>query len=259
MKKIYTNERLIIVILLILFGFGVNYHFNKRSQGEKKYEAELKLREALQDSVKTYKTKEGFFVSEKRTLQGSLGELTAENVGLNENQKALIGTINNMNNEWKSEKEIWAAARIEYNSLIDSLNVFIAGASNVDTTQNLVTFTQPDTTQNFVYDFDIYNVRPYPTNKLPEIKINLLDFPNTQSITFTFDKNERKDYPISFAVINTNPYFRVNNIESYAIPSIDKDLVNPTGWQKFGAWFKQTGKYIAVGAGGIALGAVAFN
>ena len=257
MKKLFTNERLIIVILIILMGVGLNYHLNKRSQDEKKYETELKLREALQDSVKTYQTKEGNWVSEKRTLQGSLGELSEENVGLNKNQKALIGTINSMNKEWKGEKEIWAAARIEYNTLIDSLNIFIAGASNIDTTNNLITFAQPDTTQNFVYNFDIYNVRPHPVNKMPEIKINLLDFPNTQTITFTFDKNDRKDYPVSFSVMNTNPYYRVNNVESYAIPSINKDLVNPSGWQKFGRWIKINGKYILVGAGGFALGAVA--
>ena len=106
MKKFVTNERLVIVVLIILMGVGLNYHLNKRSQDEKKYETELKLREALQDSVKTYQTKEGNWVSEKRTLQGSLGELSEENVGLNKNQKALIGTINSMNKEWKGEKEI---------------------------------------------------------------------------------------------------------------------------------------------------------
>lgn len=257
MKNIFTNERVIIVILIILMGVGVNYHLNKRSKDEKKYEMQVKLSEALRDSVKTYETKEGHWISEKRTLQGSLGELTAENVGLNENQKALIGTINNMNKEWKGEKEIWAAARIEYNNLIDSLNTFIAGASDIDTTNNIVAFTQMDTTLNFVYDIDILSVRPYPLTVQPQIKFKKLDFPNTQTITFTFDKNERKDYPISFSVMNTNPYYRVNNVESYAIPSIDKDLVNPTGWQKFGRWIKLNGKYILVGAGGFALGAVA--
>jgi len=257
MKKIFTNERLVIVILIILMGVGVNYHLNKRSKDEKKYEMQVKLTEALNDSVTTYQTKEGNWISEKRTLQGDLGDLTEENLGLNANQKALLGTIHKMNKEWNGEKEIWAAARIEYDQLIDSLNVYIAGATDIDTTKNLITFAQLDTTQNFVYDFDIYNVRPHPANKLPEIKINLLDFPNTQTITFTFDKNERKDYPISFSVMNTNDYYRVNNVESYAIPSIDKDLVNPSGWQKFGQWIKINGKYILVGAGGFALGAVA--
>ena len=259
MKKIVTSERLVIVILIILFGFGINYHFNKRSKDEKKYEMQVKLTEALTDTVKTYKTKEGNWVSEKRTLQGSLGDLTEENVGLNANQQALLGTIGDMNKEWNGDKEIWAAARIEYNTLIDSLNIYIAGASDVDTTKNLITFAQLDTTLNFVYDIDVLAVRPYPLTAQPQIKFRSLDFPNTQTISFTFDKNERKDYPISFSVMNTNDYYKVNNVESYAIPSIDKDLVNPSGWQKFGEWFKQTGKYIAVGAGGIALGAVAFN
>ena len=93
MKKIFTNERLVIVILIILMGVGVNYHLNKRSKDEKKYEMQVKLTEALNDSVTTYQTKEGNWISEKRTLQGDLGDLTEENVGLNANQKALLGTI----------------------------------------------------------------------------------------------------------------------------------------------------------------------
>lgn len=257
MKNVFTNERLVIVILIILMGVGINYHLNKRSKDEKKYEMELKLREALADSVVTYQTKEGTWVSEKRTLQGSLGELTQENVGLNKNQRALIGTINDMNKEWKGDKEIWAAARIEYKSLIDSLNIYIAGASNIDTTKNLITFAQIDTTLNFVYNIDILAVRPYPLTAQPQIKFKTLDFPNTQTIAFTFDNNERKDFPVSFSVMNSNPYYKVNNVESYAIPAIDKDLVNPSGWQKFGRWIKINGKYILVGAGGFALGAVA--
>jgi len=256
MKNIFTNERLVIVILIILMGFGINYHLNKRSKDGKKYETELKLREALQDSVKTYKNKEGNWVSEKRTLQGTLGNLTAENVGLNKNQEALLNTISNLNKEWKGEKEIWAAARIEYNSLIDSLNVVVAGATDIDTTKNLISFTQIDTTLNFVYNIDILAVRPYPLTAQPQINFKKIDFPNTQTISFTFDKNKRKDYPISFSVMNTNPYYVVNNVESYAIPSISKELVNPSGWQKFGRWIKINGKYILVGAAGFGLGAV---
>ena len=76
-------------------------------------------------------------------------------------------------------------------------------------------------------------------------------------MTFNFDKNERKDFPVSFSVLNTNPYYKAYNIESYAIKGIDKDLVDPTGWQKAWRWIKINGKYILVGAAGFAVGAVA--
>jgi hypothetical protein len=38
---------------------------------------------------------------------------------------------------------------------------------------------------------------------------------------------------------------------------LDKDVINPTGWQKAWRWIKINGKYILVGAAGFAVGAVA--
>lgn len=256
MKKLLTNKNLVIVILLILLGLGVSYHFNQTSKKDKKFEMELKLREALQDSVRTHKNKEGNWVSEKRTLQGDVNDLLKDNVKLNGDQRALLNTIRKINKDHTSDKEVWAAASIRYNKLIDSLNTYVASASNIDTTNSIISFSQLDPVADFQYNIDITSVRPYPTNKLPEIRFNGLDFPNKQTITFNFDKTKRKDFPVSFSVENTNKYFRVQNIESYVIPNIDKDIVDPSGWQKVGRWFKINGKYILVAGAGFGVGSV---
>lgn len=257
MKKLLTNERLIIVILIILLGVGINYHFNQRAKDGKKYEEQVKLTEALTDSVRFYQTKEGEWVAEKRTLQGDIDDLLDENSGLSESQRQLLNTVNRINKERKKEKEIFAAAQIRYEKLIDSLNFVIASATGIDTVNNIVSFVQTDTAAHFVYDLDVLGVRPNPIDINPQIRFNTIDFPNTQTVTFNFDKNERKDFPVSFSVLNTNPYYKAYNIESYAIKGIDKDLVDPTGWQKAWRWIKINGKYILVGAAGFAVGAVA--
>ena len=59
-KKYLLNKNLVIIILLIIMGFGINQYFNNNSKHEKKYELELKLREALTDTVRTIKNKEGY-------------------------------------------------------------------------------------------------------------------------------------------------------------------------------------------------------
>ena len=44
--------------------------------------------------------------------------------------------------------------------------------------------------------------------------------------------------------------FQVQNIESYAIPGLDKNQISPTKWQKFMKTLKNGGKYgIAIGIG----------
>jgi hypothetical protein len=76
--------------------------------------------------------------------------------------------------------------------------------------------------------------------------------PNKSFVSFQFDKT--KGNPVSFSVSNSNKYFHVANIESYAIPGINKDIVQPTGWQKTWGWIKRNGTIIIVGVGGVVAG-----
>lgn len=253
MKFNFELKDVIIVILILLLGY-FGFQYIRNGGIEKKYEQEVKLREALEDSVTYFQTEQGDWVAEKRTLQGDLKDLEDQKDRLSEDQKALLSTISKLNKEWNKEREVFAAAQINYQSLIDSLNVVIASASDVDTLNNVVSFAQTDTASHFIYDLDVLGVRPFPETTLPNLRFNKIDFPNTQTVTFNFDENKRKDYPISFSVINTNPYYRASNIESYAIEGLTKENINPTGWNKIWNWVKINGKYVLVGAAGYAIG-----
>jgi hypothetical protein len=245
---------IIIIILLLLSFFGWKY-YNDTSKLKDKYNLEVKLKEALNDSVRFYQTKEGEWVAEKRTLQGDMKDLLDDNIVLTDNQSKLLNDVKRLNKEYKGEKEIFAAARIQYETLIDSLNSMIASATNIDTVNNTVSFVETDTAAHFIYDLDVIGIRPYPEGIVPDIRFNKVDFPNTQTVTFQFDKNERKDYPVSFTVMNTNKYYKVYDMDSYVIPELQKDVINPSKFKKLFRWVKIGGKYILVGAAGYAIGA----
>jgi hypothetical protein len=253
MKK-YVNITNITVVLLLLLSFTIFLFNNRNNHLNDKIERQIKLNEALKDSVQLFQTNNGELVAEKRSLQGDIKDLLNKNTGLSKEQKDLLLTVNRLNKEWKKDREIFAAATIKYKSLIDSLNTLIVGATDIDTLNNKVSFVEKDTSTHFIYNIDILNVRPNPLNYIPKIKFNGLDFPNTQTITFNWDINDRKDYPVSFTVLNTNKYYKVYNIESFAIPELNKNIIDPNGWQKTWRWIKVNGKYILVGSAGILIG-----
>ena len=73
---------------------------------------------------------------------------------------------------------------------------------------------------------------------------------NKQYVSFQWDK--RNDKPISFSITNSNPLFQTTNIESYAIPELNKDKIKPNFWHKVGNGIKNggsTGIKIGVGIG----------
>jgi hypothetical protein len=250
--KLKTSHIIILILLAVLFLFGWKmYHDNQKFKD--RYNTEVKLREALSDSLRYYTTAEGEWGVEKRTLQGDIDDLLNENVALSKSQRSLLQDVKRLDKERKNERQIFAAARIEYEALIDSLNTVLASATSIDTLNNSISFVQTDTAAHFIYDLDVFGVRP-STDLTPQLRFNKIDFPNKQTILFQFDKNKRKDYPVSFSVINSNEHFKVYDIESYAIQGIQKDIVNPNGWQKVWKWVKINGKYILVGAAGFAVG-----
>jgi len=247
-------KNITVVLLLLLFGINIFLFQLRTNHLKDTITSERKLNEALKDSVQFFQTNNGELVAEKRTLQGDIKDLLNKNTGLSKEQKDLLLTVNRLNKEWRKDRVIFAGATIKYKSLIDSLNTVIAVASNIDTLSNKVSFVNNDTSSNFIYNIDILNVRPNPLNYIPKIKINGLDFPNTQTITFNWDINDRKDYPVSFSVLNTNKYYKVYNIESFVIPELNKNIIDPNGWQKTWRWIKVNGKYILVGGAGILVG-----
>ena len=89
----------------------------------------------------------------------------------------------------------------------------------------------------------------------PTLMFNKFLLPNEQFIDFHWNDNKKEGYPVSFSVTNTNQFFKTIDIDSYIIPNIDKEVLDPTGWQKFTKWTVKNGKIIITVGVGAAAGA----
>jgi len=94
-------------------------------------------------------------------------------------------------------------------------------------------------------------VLPAHLDTKPTLTFNSIQLPNKQFVDFYWKDNKKKGYPVTFSVSNSNPYFKVVNLESYIIPNVDKKYLDPNGWQKIGNFIFKNGKtilYVSVGA-----------
>lgn len=205
---------------------------------------EVNLRKALADTVHHFKTENGLIGAEKLTIQTELNTLKDSHQILTDNQKALIKEVERQN----KNATTFAAALIQLKAEIKDWK----DSKPVAETDSSVQFAKK--TPNLEYDLLISNVKPLDF-KMPTLTFNSLSFPNTQTINFHWKSDDKKEgYPVSFSVINSNPYFTVSNIESYTIPEIQKNKLKPTLWQKIGTFSKTTGGKVlffglGVGAG----------
>ena len=242
----FLKNNLVFVLLAVavLFFFLWKIEKNKANNNETKYETELKYRKALTDSIHVYKNKEGEWVAEKKTLQESVSFLE-KNIGdLSSSQKELLARIKNV----EKSNTIIAAALIKTTVIIDSLNNVVSGI--VDTTKNTITFK--DSIPNLKFDFTAERVKPVNSALKPMLSINKIELPNTQFIEFHWKNEKKEGYPISFSVSNSNKYFKTYDINSYAIPELDKPTIKPNGWQKIGKWFKKNSEKVLYTAVGVA-------
>jgi len=236
------------VIMIVLLLGGWKLYSNKVDKLENKIEAEVKLRNALADTITTYQNKEKEWVSEKLTIQGTLKDLEKTNVKLTQDQKYLIGKVNELN----KDNTVIAAALIKMQLRVDSL--LLAGGVTVDTTKKTVGFIgkYANGEKKMNYNFTIGKVLPAYMNEKPTLTINLLEFPNTQTVDFHWKNNKKEGYPVAFSVSNSNDFYKTVSIDSYVIPEINKEVIKPTGWKKIGAFFKKSGDkflYVGIGAG----------
>ena len=151
--------------------------------------------------------------------------------------------------ELNKKNDVIVAALVQANVKIDSLAS--TGKAVIDTVNKNIIFpeiTNPD----LQYHIQAKNVVPAFPNIKPSLFIIDLNMPNKSFVSFQFDK--LRGNPISFTVSNTNKYFKIANIESYAIPGINKDMIQPTGLQKTWNWIKKNGTIIIVGVGGVVAG-----
>ena len=242
MKQLLNKTNLIIYVILASIILGGAYFYNKKVDNlQNDLTVERNLKMALIDSVSYYTNKYDEVVAEKSTLQVTIKDLQKINDDLSDNQQELLTRIS----ELKKEKDVIAAALIQMEFKVDSLQA----DAEVTVADSSVTFSKINESIN--YDIRVNNVIPFGT-KMPSLYFNKIEVYNKQFIEFHWEKNKEYGYPVSFSITNSNPYFVVNDVDSYIIPEIKKEEVKPTFWQKFGKTLKN-GKndaiWIGVGAG----------
>jgi hypothetical protein len=252
LELIKGNKVTTFVIALILILLGIVYFQNQRiSHWKDKYQTEVKLKDALIDSVKYYQNARKEWVAEKLTIQETIKNLEKMYGQLSDSQKELIARIKELN----KKNEVIAAALITTETKIDSLLIIAGKDGNevtVDTTKKMINFNNlaaKDT--SFVFDIDVNSVLPAHLDIKPTMLFKSIEIPNKQFATFQWKNDKKKGYPISFSISNSNKYVKVVGLESYAIPPLDKLKINPTGWQKVGNFFIKNGRtvlYVGVGA-----------
>jgi len=241
MIKINWSKLIPYIIILILIGV-IYYYVDRSGNFKAKYQEEVKLTKALQDSAIKYINKSNELVTEKLTLQTDIKNLTDENYVLTESQKNLIKRVK----EVERKNTIITAALIESEVLIDSLR----GATVVvDTTDNTITVS--DSLPDIQYNFTIGNVKPVFTKVKPTFTINKLRLPNTQFVEFHWKDSRKEGYPISFSVSNSNEYFKTTNIDSYAIPELLKPEIKPSLWNKMWNGIKKHSPFLIGAVAGV--------
>lgn len=248
-----TKEKLyqlgLLVAVLIIAGLFFKSCQDKKALNAVKVE-ESNLRKALTDTLTHFQTKEGDWGAEKRTLQTELGVLKDNNLNLTENQKKLVKEVERQN---KNGQTI-AAAIVE-------MKAEIAGLKNdkpVLVTDTSAQFIPTEPNPYLDYDISVYNMKPLEF-KTPTLNINKISFPNTQSVNFHWRDDKKEGYPVAFSVTNTNPYFKINDIQSYAIPEVKKSELKPNFWQKIDKFGKSTGGKIVIFGAGVIAGGILLN
>jgi hypothetical protein len=245
-KKVSINLITIIIIVMVLIGLGIggwklyNYEINKYKS---KNDSLIKLDNALNDSITYYKNSRNEIVAEKLTIQTTLVDFKKLNNRLDSSQRELLSRIS----ELIKNKTLISAALVETQVKLDSIKNTMAV---IDTTNKCISFT--DSTKYYQYLIDVSSVMPVKKEK-PSLTIEDLTLPNKSYITFDWGKR-KEGYPISFSISNSNKYFHTVDIDSYAIPQLDKKVVDPTGWDKFKIFINGSGNTIIKVGVGVAIG-----
>lgn len=241
LNLIKNNKIITIVILAFIILIGIIY-FQKQKIDKlnNKYQKEIKLKNALLDSVQYYQNKENEWVAERLTIQETVKNLEKMTTQLTTSQKELLNRVK----EVEKSNSIITAALIETNIKIDELK------PNVTVNDSSVIFS--DSTKNLEYEIEIEHVKPINFAIKPTLNFNKFNMPNKQFIEFHWKDDKKNGYPVSFSVTNSNEFFKTTNINSYAIPELNKNDINPNNWHKFGNWVIKNGKIITyIGVGGL--------
>ncbi len=246
MKNFLTIQNILIVILLGLLIFMGRCSYTSIEDAKDSELKAVNVIKALTDSTIHYKNQYDEAVAEKKSIQIDFSDLTNKNFSLTENQKELVERIKVLN----KDKEVISAALIEANAEINKLRG--SGIVTIDTTMKTVNFND-SVAKYFKYDITIENVSPI--NIKPVIVFNSLSLPNKQLINFHWNDNDKKNgKPVSFSVSNSNPYYKIYNIDSYIIPEVEMDVIKPNFWNRTKNFFKESGSTIGKIGIGVAIG-----
>lgn len=242
---------LAVVALIVIMGGIIYFQHQKILKLKDEKQSAENLNAALHDSITYYQNKNKEWVAEKLTIQTTIKNLEKLYGQLTDVQRELLARVKEVN----KKNDIITAALIDANFKIDSL-LIIAGKNGsevtVDTTNKKINFNNlasKDT--SFLFDIDINHVLPSHLDVKPSMLFKSIEIPNKQFVEFHWKNDKKKGYPISCTVTNTNKYIKVVNLESYAIPPLNKLHLNPTGWQKVENFFIKNGRtiiYIGLGA-----------
>jgi len=232
---------LIIIGVIILAAAG--YFANRHNSLINELNQEIRLRDALSDSVRHYQNREGLWVAEKLTMQTTISRLEEIREDLTEEQQRLLDRINDLD----KSKRVIAAALIHANIRIDSLQH--AGETIVGDS----TITFKDEQEHLEYEILVDNVALIDDDLMPNLYFQKLYFPNETFVEFHWQIDGRDEHPVAFSVTHTNPFIQTHNIESYVIPEVRKDILEPTGWDRIGVFFDRNKFYFGIGVGGAAM------
>lgn len=219
----------------------ITFQSNKVGNLKEENDSVVKFKNALLDSVSHYQNLKGQWVAEKLTIQDDLKTLEKENDKLNENQKKLLKRVQEINKENTAIASALVIAEARIDSLTTENQQLIADTINK-------TLRYIDSTEFIKYNILTDNVVIANKNKKSELTFTELVLPNEYNVDF-FWKDERKEgYPVAFSITNSNKYFKVYDIQSYAIP----ELIKPkTGWDRFNGWVNKNGKWVLIGTAGV--------
>lgn len=234
--KNYVIPTLILIIIILAVFFYIEKL--EHSHAKEKIVERNKFLAVLNDSLHIIKTKNGDLEYSKKSLQNNI-KFLQENINtLSDNQKTLV-------NEIKNNKNIISAMQTK-------MEIALSNISNTHSTfVNDTTIRFSDSTAFLSYNIEISGIK---ASSNPDLTIKTLELPNKQTITFEWD-NE-KTHPVKGTVTNTNPYIKINELDSFIIPEIEKEKIKPTTWQKFKTLTNKTTSKLALVGIGAAIGFV---
>jgi hypothetical protein len=227
---------------------GYYYHTSRVDKLKADKEISDNLNAALTDTLRVYAGENGTLKYEKLAMQADIKDLKNGNITLSNEKKDLINKVEKAN----KEKTVLAATVIKQKFIIDSLTNIIEDDGGWKDSTTVQFERENNDTINYVVR--VSNVKEIE-GVTPKMVIPWLEIPNDITVTFGWDKNKRKDYPVSVTVENSNPLMQINNIEAYAIPELQKEDVKPNFWQKVKKGLKKIKDDIVVFGVGFLAGA----